>query len=499
MNLGIKNLVIILVFSLASFTSCKKVGKPNKPNVVYILTDQWRASAFGYAGDPNVQTPNIDKFAKEAVNFFNAVTVAPVCTPYRGSLLTGRYPTSTGMFLNDLYLPEEELCMAEIFKSEGYNTAYLGKWHLDGHGRINNVSPERRQGFDYWKALECSHDYNNMPYYEYQSEEKKIWEGYSPNAISKDAQNYLAEHAKNNNPFLLFVSIATPHFPHGSAPQEYKNLYPEEKIQLSPNVPEEMKQRTKKELNGYYGHCTATDKAIGELIGKIKELGIWENTIVVFTSDHGEMMGSHGVHPGAKQLAWDESIRVPFLIHYPDIGSNKGSKVNAPINTPDILPSLLGLVNIEIPKSIEGEDLSELIKSPDANIDRAALVMNVCPFATEQDNKEYRGVRTSQYTYVRTPDGPSMMFDNLKDPYQMDNLIEKNEFDALQKRLDDKLNTALTKIDDKDFKTRDYYLEKWNLRMNNEKTNAVDYKGFLSGEGEIQTPQMNVVKEDVKE
>jgi len=338
-----------------------------------------------------------------------------------------------------------------------------------------------------------------MPYYENQSEEKKIWEGYSPNAISKDAQNYLSEHAKSNNPFLLFVSIATPHFPHVSAPEEYKNLYTEEKIQLSPNVTEYMRQRALKELKGYYGHCTATDKVIGELIGKIKELGIWKNTIVVFTSDHGEMMGSHGVHPGAKQLAWDESIRVPFLIHYPDIGGNKGAKINAPINTPDILPSLLGLANIEIPKSIEGEDLSELIKSPNVNIDRAALVMNVCPFATEHNNKEYRGVRTSQYTYVRTPDGPSMMFDNLKDPYQMDNLIEKSEYDSLQKSLDKKLNAALTKIGDKDFKTRDYYLEKWNLRMNNKKTTAVDYSGFLSGEGEMQTPQMRVVKEDVKE
>lgn len=480
--------LIVLLFPITLFAQ--------KPNVVYILTDQWRASAFGYAGDPNVQTPHIDQFANEAVNFKNAVTVSPVCTPYRASLLTGRYPTSTGMFLNDLYLPEEELCMGEIFKSAGYNTAYLGKWHLDGHGRLNNVSKERRQGFDYWKALECSHDYNNMLYYENQSEEQKLWGEYSPNALSKDAQQYLTDHAKKNEPFLLFLSIGTPHFPHGSAPEEYKNLYPEERIQLSPNVTEDMRQRALKELKGYYGHCTATDKVIGELIGKIKELGIWENTIVVFTSDHGEMMGSHGVHPGAKQLAWDESIRVPFLIQYPGIDSNKGAKVNAPINTPDILPSLLGLANIEIPKSIEGEDLSYLIKSPDANIDRTALVMNVYPFAAEHNNQEYRGVRTSQYTYVCTPDGPSMMFDNQKDPYQMNNLIEKSEYDLLQKRLNKKLNKELEKVGDKDFKNREFYLEKWNLKINNKKTNAIDYQGFLQGGGVMQTPKMSMVKED---
>lgn len=460
MNLGIKNLVIILVFGLASFTSCKKVGKPNKPNVVYILTDQWRASAFSYAGDSNVKTPNIDKFAEEAVNFSNAVSVCPVCTPHRASLLTGRYPTSTGMFLNDLYLPDEELCMAEIFKAEGYNTAYLGKWHLDGHGRKENVLPERRQGFDYWKALECSHDYNKMSYYANDNPEMKFWEGYSPFALAKDANNYLTEQAKNDNLFLLFVSIATPHFPHGSAPQKYKDLYPKEEIVLAPNVPKEWEKKTRKELQGYYAHCTATDEAIGSILNKMKELNLSDNTIIVFTSDHGEMMGAHGVKPLAKQLAWDESIKVPFFISYPSIGKNKGTIVNAPINTPDILPSLLGLANIKVPESVEGENLSKLIQSPDPNFDRAALVMSVCPFSLEYKYSEYRIVRTKQYTYGCTPEGASMLFDNLSDPYQMKNLLNKTEFAALQQDMDAKLNAALQKIGD-EFKPRDYYLKKF--------------------------------------
>src|SRR5210317_567908 len=103
------------------------------PNIVFILTDQWRAQAFGYAGDPNVQTPNIDALSQRSINCENTISVCPVCTPQRASLLTGRYPTSTGMFLNDIYLPKEELCMAEMFKAAGYDTGYIGKWHLDGH------------------------------------------------------------------------------------------------------------------------------------------------------------------------------------------------------------------------------------------------------------------------------------------------------------------------------------------------------------------------------
>jgi len=103
--------------------------------IVFVLTDQWRAQATGYGGDPNVKTPNVDALASRSINFANAVSVCPVCTPYRASLMTGRYPLSTGMFMNDLYLPGDELCMGEIFKEAGYETAYIGKWHLDGHGR----------------------------------------------------------------------------------------------------------------------------------------------------------------------------------------------------------------------------------------------------------------------------------------------------------------------------------------------------------------------------
>lgn len=484
----INHIILIILCSLFSFVSCQKIEKTSKPNIVYILTDQWRASALGYAGDPNVKTPNLDQFSKEAVNFTNAVSVCPVCTPHRASLLTGRYPTSTGMFLNDIYLPDEELCMAEIFKAEGYNTAYLGKWHLDGHGRLNNVDQERRQGFDYWKALECSHDYNHMPYYENDNPEMKYWEGYSPYALAADANQYMTAHAKDETPFLLLISVATPHFPHHSAPEKFKEMYPLDDLQLSPNVPEEWDAKTRKELQGYYGHCTASDEAIGNVLTKIKELGLEDNTIVVFTSDHGEMMGSHGMRPFMKQLAWDESIKVPFLISYPSIGENKGAVVNAPINTPDILPTLLGMAELEIPQSIEGENLAQLVKSPNPNTDRAALLMNPCPFTSEYKYPEYRAIRTKQYTYARTPAGASKLFDNATDPYQMNNLVGNPTYAELQLDLDTKLDAALQNAGD-EFKPRDYYLDKWNVKLS-EKNNAIDYRSFNKGKGVVQSPRL---------
>ncbi|SFD27829.1 sulfatase family protein [Algibacter pectinivorans] len=458
-----------------------------KPNVVYILTDQWRSTALGYAGNPDVKTPNLDAFAKESVNFTNAVSVMPVCTPHRAALLTGKFPTTTGMFVNDLYLPSEELTMAEIYKAEGYNTAYWGKWHLDGHGRLNYIPKERRQGFDYWKALECSHNYTKMPYYDNNNPEIKYWKEYSPFAIVKDANQYITEHAKDDKPFLAFISIATPHFPHDNAQKKYKDLYPPESLTLNPNVTEKFKNKSREELQGYYAHATATDEAIGTVLAKLKELDILNNTIIVFSADHGEMMGAHDVRPFQKQRAWDESIKVPFLISYPGIDKQKGAIINAPINTPDILPSLLGLSNIKIPQNIEGENLTALIKNPDSSADRVALVMSVAPFAGNYNSLPYRAIRTKQYTYARTPNGPSMFFDNAADPYQMNNLLGKPEFKAIQLELDNKLNGKLAQIGD-EFKSRDYYLKKYNYTFDKKKP-AVPHWEFEVGKGVVQSPK----------
>ena len=191
----------IATASAATGVSAFAAGKlkSKKPNIVYILADQWRASATGYAGDPNVKTPNLDKLAGESLNFVNSVSVCPVCTPHRASLMTGRFPTSTGMFLNDAALPSEELCMAEIFADAGYDTGYIGKWHLDGHGRHVFVPPKRRQGWDYWKGAECDHNYIKSHYYAGNSPDKQFWPGYDAFAQTKDAQQYLNSKAHSSN------------------------------------------------------------------------------------------------------------------------------------------------------------------------------------------------------------------------------------------------------------------------------------------------------------
>jgi len=456
-----KNKLFLILFMVGSFGSLLAENKLERPNVIFILTDQWRASALGYAGNDIVQTPQLDKFANEAVNFKNAVSVLPVCTPYRASLMTGRYPTNTGMFINDLYLPSEELCMAEIFNEAGYNTAYLGKWHLDGHGRTNNVAPERRQGWMFWKGSECDHNYPKEHYYDNMDTTLRYWDGYSTYAIAGEANRYMQQQAAGPQPFCLFVSLGTPHFPHNTAPEEYMKLYPKEKLKLPDNVSEDMKEWAYQELQGYYAHCTATDKAIGEIIDKTKELGIYENSIIVFTSDHGEMMGSHGFRPYMKHQPYSESANIPFLISYPGMEANKGKTAEAAITTPDILPSLLSLCNIEVPESIEGYDLSEIIKDPGKDSEKAALFMNVSPFGIAWPSDEYRAIRTASYTYVKTPAGPSMLFDNQKDPTQMNNLVNEKAFAEIQTKLDGELMQELLRIGETEIQPRDYYLKKF--------------------------------------
>ena len=477
-------LVITLLTVLLFGAGCTK----DNPNVVFILTDQWRGSALGYAGDPNVKTPNLDRFADEAVTFTNAVSVCPVCTPYRASLLSGRYPTSTGMFLNDAYLPEEELCLAEIFKENGYQTGYIGKWHLDGQGRFDFTPPERRQGFDYWKALECSHDYNHMAYYEGNSPEIKYWEGYSPFAIADDAQNYIADHAEDEDPFFLFVSIAAPHFPHISAPQEFKDLYPEKEIQLAPNVPMEVQAKVRKELNGYYAHCTATDLAIGNILTTMKELDLMEETIVVFTSDHGDIMGAHGLRAKQKQVPWIEAAGVPLIISYPSPKGIKTRTITMPVTTPDISASLLDLAGLKIPESFEGQNLGRIISGAKEVQDDGALYMSVVSFASvkKEVKKAYRAIKTDQYTYVKSIEGAWLLYDDLADPYQMNNLVSNPDYSDILSDMDKQLMSELAAIND-DFRPAQSYISEWGFTVT-----KGGYIGYQSYDQKPQSPKKSL-------
>ncbi|MFQ6042157.1 MAG: sulfatase, partial [Candidatus Poribacteria bacterium] len=339
---------------------------------------------------------------------------------------------------------------------------------------------ERRQGFDYWKALECTHNYNHSPYYVGNFEQKFYWEGYDAIAQTRDAQNYIREH-DDKGPFLLVLSWGPPHNPYETAPEKYRAMYNPESIRLRPNVPDEDAQKAREDLAGYYAHCTALDACIGDLLHTIREKGIEDNTIFVFTSDHGDMLGSQGEQ--RKQRPWDESIRVPFLLRYPAIFGRQSRELDALIDAPDILPTLLGLCGLPIPETVEGLNFSDYMQAEnpdrveggDDPSDGATVIMCPHPFgewARRQYGREYRGLRTRRYTYVRSLEGPWLLYDNHEDPYQLNNLIDNPIYSQLQKNLDAWLQRKLDAMGDEFLPGMDY-IRKWNYTVN--ETGTVPY------------------------
>lgn len=444
--------------------------KAPQPNVIFVFADQWRAAATGFAGDPNVKTPHLDALAAQSLNFTTAVSGCPVCCPARASLLTGQYPHTHGVFLNDVGLGRGAVSLADAFNAAGYQTGYIGKWHVDGHGRSGYIPPERRQGFAFWRTMECNHHYNNGHYYA-DDPVKRPWEGYEPFPQTREAQAYIQRHA-GQGPFALVLSYGPPHDPYDTAPPRYRAMYDPAKLILRPNVPLSHEPASRVDLAGYYAHCTALDDMLAQLLATVQQCGIEQDTIFVFWSDHGDMLGSQG-QPW-KQRPWDESILVPLLVRYPRLFGRSGRPIDAPINTPDLLPTLLGLAGLTPPATAQGRDYTPYLMGQSAPPADAALIACYAPFGQFAlgQGREYRGVRTRRHTYVRDLNGPWLLYDNQRDPYQLENLVAAPAAAGLRAELDEKLRQLLAELDDR-FEPGEAYVRRWGYAT--DKTGTVPY------------------------
>jgi arylsulfatase A-like enzyme len=451
-----------------------------KPNVIYVFSDQHRYVSCGFAGNDDVHTPNLDLLATESINFDNMYSGMPVCCPYRASLMTGMYPNHHGIFLNDLLLPTNLQCIADVYKKNGYDTAYIGKWHLDGDKRKAYIPKNRRRGFDYWKVMECEHSYNHSQYFDGTNRTMKMWDGYDAIAQTKDAIIYL-KNRKQEKPLFLMLSWGPPHPPYNSAPEEFKNLYNLKTLHKRDNVPIEA-GRFHRDLPGYYAHISAIDSCIGMLRKAIDECNMRSNTIFIYTSDHGDMLGSQGVYE--KQSPWDESIHVPFLMRYPFKYGDKGSYMHTPMGAADIMPTLLSLCDLPVPDTVDGTDYSSYLNNKSC-VDKDILLQCIQPNGTWNKNnggREYRGIRSQRYTYVEDLHGPWLLYDNETDPMQMDNLLNQlsvssknqNEISQLKDQLHKRLYKKLKEAGD-EFRPGLFYLKKWNYT---DKLNFLDTVKF---------------------
>jgi arylsulfatase A-like enzyme len=261
-----------------------------KPNILFVFSDQLRYSALGSSGNQVVRTRNFDRLASEGLVFDNAFANHPLCSPYRANLLTGKYGFANGVPDNEYVLWDNQVTLAQALKAVGYHTGYVGKWHL-GTGPY---TPRKRYGFDYLFGSNCPNKHYGAAYFRNEAGPITI-NKFCPEGETDEAIQFMEDHARTHRdaPFALVMSWEPPHWPYDQYPQEF-NTYDPAKVDLPPNVPVQMAEFARREIAQYYGNVSALDAQMGRLLEALGRLGIAEDTIVCFSSDHGDHLSSHG-------------------------------------------------------------------------------------------------------------------------------------------------------------------------------------------------------------
>lgn len=454
-----------------------------KPNLIYVFADQLRYFSMGYAGDKRALTPHIDALCKESTDLCQAVSGHPVCAPYRASLLTGKYTTSTGMVINEIRMNTNHHTFADVLNENGYETAYIGKWHMYAAELGHHYDPKNsyipkgrdRLGFNgYFAGYNFRHEYSvGTAYYHLDSPEKIYYDKYEPDAQVDMAVEQLERLSAQEKPFALFLSIGTPHDPWvpENVPAEYLERFRNTEFFLPENylpdndphaddwakLSEEERGKLTEWMRVYYAMVANLDDNIGRLLAELGRLGLEENSILVFTSDHGELFGAHGRR--AKNIFYEEAVRVPFLVRWKGhLAQNE--KRDFVFNTVDIMPTFLSMMGLPVPDEVEGHDLSACIRGT-ADTEAGALMMCTGPTAVFGDGNEWRALRTKQYTYaVFKSDGQELLFDNEADPYQMNNLIGNPDYADTAEKLKAEMYAKMEQIGDT-FEHNSYYEKNW--------------------------------------
>ena len=398
------------------------------PNVLYLFSDEHRAQSW----EPEVRTPNMARLAAQGVSLTRCVSNYPVCSPYRGMLLSGRWPFSTGVIDNGLPLPIEETSLGEVFQQAGYATGYVGKWHLQGREGVNLPAGPQRHGFQFWRPWYNTNTHFDKSFYFDHEGRKQVPRGYNATLMTDQAIEFLDR--RRAEPWFLMVSWNPPHPNYRDAPPEHLRRYDPATLQLRPNVSPHGAplERLRLHWQGYNAHITAVDHELGRLMRHLDERKLADNTIVIYTSDHGDMMGSQGRM--GKRLPHEESAIVPLVARWPGhIG--QGRQCPDLFGTIDIYPSLCALAGIGVPKHCEGQDLSGLFLSRPTGAPDSAFLMHIDKHGASGGIANpapiFRGVRTTRYTYAAGETGPWLLYDNQEDPYQLHNLVH----DAARRRL----------------------------------------------------------------
>jgi arylsulfatase A-like enzyme len=407
-------------------------------NVIVFFTDQQRHDTAGVHGCPLDLTPNFDRMAVEGTHLYHSYTCQPVCGPARSCLQTGMYATRTGCYRNGIALPADAKTLAHYFAQEGYRTGYIGKWHLADSDRIGPVPPEQRGGYEYWLAsnvLEFTSDAYDCTLYDADNRKVKL-PGYRVDALTDAAIRYID--MRRTEPFFLFLSFLEPHHQNHRddypAPDGYAQRYagrwmPPDLMALGGSAPQH--------LPGYFGMVKRLDEALGRLRDALKSLHLDQQTILLYTSDHGNHFKTRNRE--YKRSCHDSSLRVPTALVGP--GFDGGGRINDLVSLIDLPPTLLDAAGITLPAEMQGRSILPLLRG-----ERAGWQQEV--FAQISESHVGRCIRTARWKYsviaVEANGWSDMnadeyaeecLYDLFADPYELNNLVTLDAFEQVKTNL----------------------------------------------------------------
>jgi uncharacterized sulfatase len=477
-------LVLVGLAALTCSTARAAQGparEPSRPNLLIVYPDQWRGQALGCLGEDPVVTPHLDALAAEGLVLPEAVANYPVCSPSRAMLLSGRWPHANGVLANcntngsehDYELDADERCWSDVLADAGYSLGWIGKWHLDGPRRPyvaspNNSAdfawnewtpPERRHGFGFWYAYGTMDDHLEPMY----------WTTDAPRDGAHRVRQWGPEHETDvalrylrnedgalrdpDAPFALVLAMNPPHMPYGKVPERYKQAYADRSARelcARPNVEvegdERMARLAREQTRNYFAMMTGIDEQVGRLLDALDQLDLADDTIVLFTSDHGNCLGTHG--EVSKNNAYEESMRVPFVIRWPAVIPARRDRLL--LSTPDIAPTLLDLMGMgeRTPATMQGRSHAAVFRGEDGPRPTAQPYFWT-PYGEPALGR--RGVRTERYTLVvdKHADRPSVtrLYDRETDPYQLQDVAAEQP-EVVERLLASELVPFLERQDD---------------------------------------------------
>lgn len=433
-----------------------------RENIIFYFTDQQRADTCGCFGQPLDITPNLDSLAKEGVKFDHAYSPQPVCGPCRALFQTGKYPTETGCFRNNIMLPKGVKTLADYIEEAGYETAYIGKWHLASDGELEKapmidhtitaIPKELRGGYTgFWRTADVleftSHGYDG---YVFDENDNRIdFKGYRADCIMDMALQFFDQYDRKK-PFFMTISQIEPHHqndhkhyegPHGSK-EKYKNF-------VLPGDLAALKGNAAEEYPDYLGQCASLDENLGRLIERLKEEHLYENTVIIFASDHGSHFMTrntdshlHG-YDDYKRTCHAAATHVPLVIAG---GAYQGGKeVEELVSTESLPKTILAIAGVDVGDAMIGENLLDVVCGKTDN--RPDEV-----FSQISESRVGRCIRTRYYLYsVYAPDkdggacaasdlyADDFLYDLRTDPYELNNLIHDPAYDKVRLELREKL------------------------------------------------------------